>query len=252
MSDTAACPACIGIPEGALKKAASRGVEQVMLSLPAIHCVACITGVERALEKLDGVASARVNLSMKRVTVGLDQPLAPEALIDALELAGFEARSLDQSLLSVEKDPVGSALMTRIAVSGFAMMNVMLMSVAIWSGAVGATQHMFHLISAAISIPAVAYAGQPFFQHAWSALRVRRLNMDVPISLALILTTGMSLFETLYGGEHAYFEAAVSLVFFLLIGRYLDHRSRKAAASAAAQLASLEVPRVMRLRDGAR
>lgn len=252
MSDTAACPACIGIPEGALAKAASRGAEQIMLSLPAIHCVTCITSVERALEKLDGVASARVNLSMRRVTVGLDQPLAPEALIDALELAGFEARSLDQSLLSAEKDPVGSALMTRIAVSGFAMMNVMLMSVAIWSGAVGATQHMFHLISAAISIPAVAYAGQPFFQHAWSALRVRRLNMDVPISLALILTTGMSLFETVYGGEHAYFEAAVSLVFFLLIGRYLDHRSRKAAASAAAQLAALEVPRVMRLRDGAR
>ncbi|WP_322889893.1 MULTISPECIES: heavy metal translocating P-type ATPase [unclassified Yoonia] len=252
MSDTAACPACIGIPEGALKKAASRGVEQIMLSLPAIHCVACITGVERALERLDGVASARVNLSMKRVTVGLARPVAPETLIDALELAGFEARSLDSSLLSAEKDPVGSALMTRIAVSGFAMMNVMLMSVAIWSGAVGATQHMFHLISAAISIPAVAYAGQPFFQHAWSALRVRRLNMDVPISLALILTTGMSLFETVYGGEHAYFEAAVSLVFFLLIGRYLDHRSRKAAASAAAQLAALEVPRVMRLRDGAR
>ncbi|MBQ1202424.1 MAG: heavy metal translocating P-type ATPase, partial [Loktanella sp.] len=122
----------------------------------------------------------------------------------------------------------------------------------IWSGAMGATQHMFHFISAAISIPAVAYAGQPFFQHAWSALRVRRLNMDVPISLALILTTGMSLFETVYGGEHAYFEAAVSLVFFLLIGRYLDHRSRKAAASAAAQLAALEVPRVMRVTDGIR
>ncbi|WP_019954796.1 heavy metal translocating P-type ATPase [Yoonia vestfoldensis] len=252
MSDAAACPACIGIPEATLTKAASRGVEQIMLSLPAIHCVACITGVERALERLDGVASARVNLSMKRVTVGLDRPIAPESLIDTLELAGFEARSLDSSLLSAEKDPVGSALMTRIAVSGFAMMNVMLMSVAIWSGAVGATQHMFHLISAAISIPAVAYAGQPFFQHAWSALRVRRLNMDVPISLALILTTGMSLFETVYGGEHAYFEAAVSLVFFLLIGRYLDHRSRKAAASAAAQLAALEVPRVMRLRDGVR
>ncbi|MBQ2260726.1 MAG: heavy metal translocating P-type ATPase [Loktanella sp.] len=247
MSDTAACPACIGIPETTLAKAASRGTEQIMLSLPAIHCVACITGVERALEKIDGIVSARVNLSMKRITVGLDQPLAPETLIDALEMAGFEARSLDQGLLNAENDPVGGALMTRIAVSGFAMMNVMLLSVAIWSGAVGATQQMFHLISAAIAIPAVAYAGQPFFQHAWSALRVRRLNMDVPISLALILTTGMSLFETVYGGEHAYFEAAVSLVFFLLIGRYLDHRSRKAAASAAAQLAALEVPRVMRV-----
>jgi Cu2+-exporting ATPase len=252
MSDTAACPACIGIPEATLKQAASRGVEQIMLSLPAIHCVACINGVERALQKVDGVANARVNLSMKRVTVGLDRPVAPETLIDALELAGFEARSLDSGLLNAEKDPIGGALMTRIAVSGFAMMNVMLLSVAIWSGAVGATQHMFHLISAAIAIPAVAYAGQPFFHHAWSALRARRLNMDVPISLALILTTGMSLFETVYGGEHAYFEAAVSLVFFLLIGRYLDHRTRKAAASAAAQLAALEVPRVMRLRDDVR
>jgi Cu2+-exporting ATPase len=252
MSDTAACPACIGIPEATLKQAASRGVEQIMLSLPAIHCVACINGVERALQKVDGVANARVNLSMKRVTVGLDRPVAPETLINALELAGFEARSLDSGLLNAEKDPIGGALMTRIAVSGFAMMNVMLLSVAIWSGAVGATQHMFHLISAAIAIPAVAYAGQPFFHHAWSALRARRLNMDVPISLALILTTGMSLFETVYGGEHAYFEAAVSLVFFLLIGRYLDHRTRKAAASAAAQLAALEVPRVMRLRDDVR
>jgi Cu2+-exporting ATPase len=252
MSDTAACPACIGIPEETLAKAASKGTDQIILSLPAIHCVACITGVERTLEKIDGVVSARVNLSMKRVTVALARPLPPERLIDALELAGFEAQSLDQGLLSVEKDPVGAGLMTRIAVSGFAMMNVMLLSVAIWSGAMGATQHMFHLISAAISIPAVAYAGQPFFQHAWAALRVRRLNMDVPISLALILTTGMSLFETVYGGKHAYFEAAVSLVFFLLIGRYLDHRSRKAAASAAAQLAALEVPRVMRVTDGIR
>ncbi|MDO6590072.1 cadmium-translocating P-type ATPase [Loktanella sp. D2R18] len=252
MTQAAACPACIGLPEGTLEKAASNGSSEILLSLPAIHCVACINGVERALRGMDGVANARVNLSMKRVTVGLDAPIAAEALIDTLELAGFEARVLDTSLLGAESDSYGSGLMTRIAVSGFAMMNVMLLSVAIWSGAVGATQHMFHMISAMIALPALIYAAQPFFHNAWTALSVRKLNMDVPISLAIILAAGMSLFETFVGGAQAYFDAALSLTFFLLIGRYLDHRSRKAAASAAAQLSALEVPRVMRLRDDTR
>ncbi|MEJ6401276.1 heavy metal translocating P-type ATPase [Yoonia sp. 2307UL14-13] len=252
MTDAAICPACVGLPEAPLKQAAAAGTDQIVLSLPGIHCVACINGVERALTGLAGVASARVNLSMKRVTVGIDGPTTPEALIDTLELAGFEARVLDTSLLDAGSDSYGKGLLTRVAISGFAMMNVMLLSVAVWSGAAGATQHLFHIISASIAIPAVIYAGQPFFQNAWRALTVRKLNMDVPISLAIILAAAMSLYETFVGGAQVYFDAAVSLTFFLLIGRYLDHRSRKAAASAAAQLAALEVPRVMRLTDGNR
>ncbi|MEL6681156.1 MAG: heavy metal translocating P-type ATPase [Pseudomonadota bacterium] len=252
MSDTAACPACIGLPEGQLEKAASNGTDQVILSLPGIHCVACINGVERALRGMEGVANARVNLSLKRVTVGTNAPVSPEAMIDTLELAGFEARLLDTSLLGSDADAYGRGLLTRLAVSGFANMNIMLLSVAIWSGAVGATMHMFHWITAAIAIPALIYAAQPFFESGWRGLIAGRLNMDVPISLAILLASGISLYETLYGGHHSYFDAAVTLTFFLLIGRYLDHRSRKAAASAAAQLSALEAPRVMRLRDGVR
>lgn len=252
MSDAAICPACVGLPEGQLEKATSNGTSQVVLSLPGIHCVACINGVERALRAIEGVANARVNLSMKRVTVGTDQPIAPEELIDTLEMAGFEARVLDTSLLGSETDAYGRGLMTRLAVSGFANMNIMLLSVAVWSGAIGATMHMFHWITAIIAIPALLYAAQPFFDSGWRSLKAGRLNMDVPISLAIILASGISLYETVYGGHHSYFDAAVTLTFFLLIGRYLDHRSRKAAASAAAQLSALEVPRVMRLRDGVR
>ncbi|PJI92810.1 Cu2+-exporting ATPase [Yoonia maricola] len=252
MSDAAICPACVGLPEGQLEKAASNGTSQIVLSLPGIHCVACINGVERALREMDGVANARVNLSMKRVTVGTNQPISPEALIDTLEMAGFEARILDTSLLGAETDAYGRGLMTRLAVSGFANMNIMLLSVAVWSGAVGATMHMFHWITAIIAIPALLYSAQPFFASGWRSLKAGRLNMDVPISLAILLASGISLYETLYGGHHSYFDAAVTLTFFLLIGRYLDHRSRKAAASAAAQLSALEVPRVMRVRDGVR
>ena len=252
MSDATFCPACIGLPDGQLAKAASNGTAQIILSLPGIHCVACINGVERALRGIEGVANARVNLSMKRVTIGTSTPIAPETLIETLARAGYAAQILDTSLLGGQDDAYGRSLMTRIAVSGFAMMNVMLLSVAVWSGAIGATQNLFHLISASIALPAILYAAQPFFKNAWRALAVRKLNMDVPISLAILLAAGMSLFETLVGGHHAYFDAAISLTFFLLIGRYLDHRSRKAAASAAAQLSALEVPRVMRLQNGAR
>lgn len=252
MSDVAFCPACVGLPEEQLDKAASNGTDQIVLSLPMIHCVACINGVEKALRALPEVASARVNLSMKRVTVGTKAPVSPEVLIDALEMAGFEARVLDTGLMGTNDDAYGRALLTRLAVSGFANMNIMLLSVAVWSGAVGTTLNLFHWVTALIAIPTLIYAAQPFFASGWQALRAGRTNMDVPIALAILLASGISFYETFHGGHHSYFDAAVTLVFFLLIGRYLDHRSRKAAASAAAQLAALEVPRVMRLCNGTR
>lgn len=252
MSDATFCPACVGLPETALKNAAKADHLTHHLALPGIYCVACINGVEQRLLQIPGVSAARVNLSMKRATVTADYSVTPEALVETLELAGFEAQPLDGSLLGTGKDTAGRVLLTRIAVAGFAMMNVMLLSVAVWSGAIGATAKLFHLISAAIAVPALIFSAQPFFHNALSALRAGRLNMDVPISLAIILAGGMSTFEAFYGGAHAYFDAALSLTFFLLLGRYLDHRSRAAAVSAASQLAALEVPRVQRLIDGAR
>jgi len=129
-------------------------------------------------------------------------------------------------------------------------MNVMLLSVAVWSGGEGATRDLFHWISALIAIPTVAFSGRPFFASALISLRAGRLGMDVPISLALILASAISLYETAQGGHHAYFDAAVMLCFFLLLGRYLDHRTRAIARSAAEELAALEVPRATVLVGG--
>jgi len=169
---------------------------------------------------------------------------------EALKGLGFEVYALDMQALAAAHDTVGRGLLIRLAVAGFAMMNVMLLSVAVWSGAQDATRDLFHLISAMIALPTVAYAGQPFFLNAMSALRVKRLNMDVPISLAILLAAGMSLFEVLNGGAHAYFDAALSLTFFLLIGRYLDHQTRTAARSAAKELTALEVHTAQLVVDG--
>jgi Cu2+-exporting ATPase len=190
-----------------------------------------------------------VNLSRRMVSVRVAEGEgAEDRLIGALAGLGYEAWPLDSSRLGNTADArADRELVTRLGVAGFAMMNVMLLSVAVWSGAADTSRDLFHWVSALIALPAVAYAGQPFFRAAWASLRARRLGMDVPISLALILACGSSLVETMLGGEHAYFDAAVSLAFFLLAGRYLDFRTRAAARSAAAHLAALEVERATRL-----
>ncbi|NNE51816.1 MAG: heavy metal translocating P-type ATPase [Sulfitobacter sp.] len=230
----AACPACAAAP---LAEGVATG-PALQFSIPSVHCAACIGKIERGLADVRGVADVRVNLSLKRLSV-TGTP-APDRVLSALNDLGYEAFPLDSEALGRAQDKQGRALLTRMAVAGFAMMNVMLLSVAVWSGATDATRDLFHLISAAIALPVVAYSAQPFFENAWSALRVRRLNMDVPISLAIILAAGMSLFETLNSGPHAYFDAALSLTFFLLIGRYMDHQTRSAARSAAKELTALE------------
>ena len=247
-----ACPACAAAPMA--ERIAASGPEEgsLLLSLPGIHCAGCIRGVEGALAAVPGVKGARVNLSRKRVSV--DAPtVEPEALVAALEAAGYEAHVLDAAMAAVsDTDSVGRRLLFRIAVAGFAMMNVMLFSVAVWSGASAATQIMFHWIAAAIAVPALLFSAQVFVASGWQAVRHGRLNMDVPISLAIILATALSLFETSQGGERVYFDAALSLTFFLLVGRYLDHRTRIAARSASQELSALESPRAVRLVAGRR
>jgi len=246
-----ACPACAAAP--AAEALAERALKpaQIALSLPTIHCSACISKIERGLNAHPGVRGARVNLTLKRASIDAAPEVSAEELRTLVEGLGFEAHELDgASLGATATGRAGRDLLMRLAVAGFASMNVMLLSVSVWSGAEDATRDMFHWISAAITLPAIAFSGQPFFRNAWAALSKGRLNMDVPITLAIVLAIFTSLWETVLSGEHAYFDAALALTFFLLAGRYLDHRTRAIARSAAEELTALEVPRATRLQDG--
>ncbi len=219
------------------------GTVQYVFSVPDVKCGACISTIEREIGAREGVVSCRVNLSLQRVTVILDgRERSPLAITRAMEAIGYKPTPFDiGDLGESESKDASKALLRALAVAGFAASNVMLLSVSVWSGADGATRDLFHLISAMIAIPAVAYSGQVFFRSAWSVLRHGRVNMDVPISLAITLATGMSLYEALTGGEEAYFEASTMLLFFLLVGRYLDQRMRERARSAVIQLSRLTV-----------
>ncbi|WP_026621896.1 P-type Cu2+ transporter (plasmid) [Ensifer sp. WSM1721] len=223
-------------------RALGNGLRQTDLSVPGIHCGACITTLETALRARPEVERARVNLSSRRVSIIWQEETAgkrsdPRELVRAIGERGYEVH------LFTPGEEGGDALLTQliraVAVSGFAAANIMLLSVSVWSGADAATRDLFHWISAMIAGPTLIYAGRFFYQSAWNALRHGRTNMDVPIALAVTLSYGMSLYETIGHGEHAWFDASVTLLFFLLIGRTLDHMMRGRARSAISGLARL-------------
>ncbi|MER8969323.1 heavy metal translocating P-type ATPase, partial [Mesorhizobium sp. M0808] len=239
------------LPSSEEIKLASRslgdGLSQTDLSVPTVHCAACIQTIETALAKLDHVEAARVNLSTKRVSVRWRGDEAPP-FVAMLGRLGYQAHLFEPEI--GEKDKTLSELIRAVAVAGFAAGNIMLLSVSVWSGAEGATRDLFHWVSALIAIPALAFAGGIFFKSAWNALRHGRMNMDVPIAVGVSLAYAMSLHETITHGDHAYFDASVSLLFFLLIGRTLDHVMRARARTAVKGLSQLAARGALVLRDG--
>ena len=217
------------------------GVFQTDFIVPEMRCVGCISAIERGLVKLSHVNHVRANLSNRQVSVTWNSAEGSASDIDtAITGLGFEHTPFDLEVPEGnETAATGKRLLQSLSVAGFAAANIMLLSVSVWSGAEAETARLFHLISGLIAVPAVAFAGRPFFSSALKALSAGRLNMDVPISVAVILALGMSIFEATTGGKEAYFDAAVTLLFFLLIGRYLDHLMREKARGAVTRLAQI-------------
>nr|WP_245416858.1 heavy metal translocating P-type ATPase [Undibacter mobilis] len=214
------------------------------VAVEGITCGACIARIEHAVKSLPGVTEARVNYTNRRLHVAWSDALdEPARIFDTLRANGYRGHPF-VPLRAEEEEAAETRRLTRcLAVAGFAAMNVMLLSVSVWSGNVTditpETRDFFHWASALIALPAGAYAGQPFFTSAWAALRAGTLNMNVPISLGVILALGMSVVETANHAEHAYFDSALMLLFFLLVGRALEHAMRRKTRATAGNLAAL-------------
>jgi P-type Cu2+ transporter len=208
-----------------------RGVFALDLLVDGLDCAACVWLIESLLARNADILAARVNLSTRRLAIrwrGTATAANDHAgLVAALGYRPAHWRAFEAA---ARDDAETRDLMRSLAVAGFAAANVMLLSVAVWSGHDGsmgdATRALFHWLSAAVALPAIAYAGRPFFRSAWNVLKNGRSNMDVPISIGVILASAVSLHETSIGAEHAFFDSAVTLLFFLLIGRTLDRRAR--------------------------
>jgi len=241
MTIEATAPENDGFPDvlSDLVRHTAEGEREICFAVPDAYCAACIQSIETGLSAVPGVTGARVNLTRRQVTIRHDATTDLNAIAPAIVRSGYRTFAVDAAD-TAEKDPVLSELVKSLAVAGFAAGNIMLFSVSVWAGADQATRDMFHWLSALLALPAVAYAGRPFFRSAWSALRVGRTNMDVPIAIGVVVTTALSLYETATSGAHAFFDASTMLLFFLLAGRTLDHMMRLRARSAVEGLSRLQ------------
>lgn len=219
----------------------SDGTHSMNALVDGMHCPSCVAIIENALKKRGEVLSARLNLSTRRLRVTWKgSPALAGTWIELINGMGYRAVAFDPETAETSEKKQEKFLLRCMAVAGFASGNLMLFSIPLWTSdgmEMGtATRAFFHWIQAAIAIPAIAYCGIPFYVSAWKALRAWKTNMDVPISVAVILATLMSLFETATFGSHSYFDSGVMLLFFLLVGRYLEARARGRARSAAHDL----------------
>jgi Cu2+-exporting ATPase len=220
------------------------GQFELMLSVKGVHCSSCIQLIENALHNKQNVLAARVNMSTERLSISWQGSRGyGDALAYIVNKLGYSVTPFDDTKNSDKEHNAEKALLLRIAVAGFAAGNLMMISVGLWSSSAEtmgmATRDFFHWASAIIAIPTVFYTGRPFFSSALAVLKQKHTNMDVPISIAVILACAMSVLETYSHGEHVYFDSAVMLIFFLLIGRYLDARAKGKAKESAQELLSL-------------
>ena len=224
------------------------------IAVEGIHCAACASAIERGLGSEPGIANARVNYALKRLTVEWDDAkLAGAQILERLEDIGYSGHPFATAAADSEEARATAYLLRCLGVAAFGAMNIMLLSVSVWSGNVSdidmETRDFFHWMSALIALPIAAYSGRPFFDSALSALRNRAVNMDVPITLGIVLALAMSVVQTMQHAHHAYFDSAVMLIFFLLIGRLLDQMMRKRTRDLAANLASLRAETALKLAD---
>lgn len=233
------------------------GSRRIDLALDGMTCAACIVEIEQAMQKLPGVARARVNYSNSRLALGWKEgEFDPAVGVEQLRRMGYVAHPFELAEAESRDAEHARHLLRCLAVAGFAAMNVMLLSVSVWAGNVSdiepATRDLFHWLSALIALPAAAFAGRPFFTSALGAVKRGSLNMDVPITLGIVLALAMSVVETAHHAHNAYFDSALMLIFFLLVGRYLEQTMRQRTRAVAGNIAALRSPLATRIgADGA-
>ncbi len=221
------------------------GIFSVLTSIQGMHCAACVWLIESILKKQKNVTKARINLSKKTLFlefIGNDKKYANQ-LIDIIQKIGYKILPLDQQILNREEKKYDDSIVKSLAIAGFGMGNIMLFSLIFWlypSSEIGEnTKNLMQFFSSLIALPVIIFSSRPFFSSATKSIKAGFPNMDLAISVAIFLACLVSFLETFRNASHIYFDSAVMLIFFLLIGRYLDAKARRKAFNIAAEFSLL-------------
>jgi len=229
-------------------------IRSIHLLVEGIHCAACVWLIEHSLAKQQGVVTAEVNLTSKRLWLKWDNSVTElSSVLKSLGDIGYAAVPFDSDTAEGALAKRHRSLLYRMAFAGFAMMNLMWISIALYSGAdQGEFKNWFHWISFFIATPTLFYAGFPFLRNAVLGLRRRYLTMDLPIAIGASATYAYSTYVTITGSSigHVYFDTVVNFLFVILVGRYLEAISKRQALSATSRLLELQPKLATIITDG--
>ncbi len=166
------------------------GTKTITLISDTIHCAACVWLIERALNAMDGVVWVRVNLTDKRIRIRWeDEKINLSSIMKTLADLGYAAMPYEQNVAEVKQQRKNKAMLYRIGFAGFTMMNLLWISIALYTGASGGEYHQyFQWLGFALATPTLFYAGYPFLKNAYFGIKNRYMNMDVPISIGALVT----------------------------------------------------------------
>lgn len=233
---------------------AQDGLSVAELSVNNLRCAACTWLIESRLDELDGIRQCQVNLTSQRMRVIWDERKLPiSRILAVINEIGYEAKPYRQDTHEAMLARHNNQMILRLGIAALGSMQAMMYAVALYFGEYSDMlvfqRDFLRWVSLFVSTPVFFYAAIPFFTSAWSAIRARQVNMDVPVSVALIITFFASLYATVTGQGETYYDSVSMFVFFLLAGRYIEHNARLKAATMANDLVVVEPVLVQKIAE---
>ena len=200
---------------------------QIIIDLPDIHCSACLYLLENIYKINPAILESKVNFLKKEATILFDnQNISLRSLSELLDAIGYPP-NFNLSSIQEKKKVNNRSLYFKLAAAGFAFGNVMLFAFPDYLSASTLdhkTREFLSYISLILS-PLVLYAGFDFFKSAWQGLKVKHINVDLPLSIGIVALFVRSAFEILTGTGMGYIDSLTGLIFFLLIGKVFQKKT---------------------------
>ncbi|OEF30178.1 heavy metal translocating P-type ATPase [Vibrio rumoiensis] len=227
---------------------------EVTLSLDGVSCAACAWLIEKQLASEKGIVLIRVNITTNRAILKWDsEQTRLSDLLRSIHQLGYKAAPFEPNKHEESYHHMMKQYLYRLGVAGLATMQVMMLAIALYfevfSDLDAEFKQYLRVVSLIFATPVLIYSAQPFYLNAWRSIKGRTLGMDVPVSIALIFAYVSSLWATVAGTGEVFFESISMFTFFLLVGRFLEMRARRKAATASANLLKL-IPAMARMKDG--
>jgi len=218
-----------------------KNYKEAILTVEGISCAACAWLIEMQLSKLKGIERITVNATTQRATIKWqDDQVKLSEILNAIDHIGYQALPFKANELEQRNKVISKTFMKRLGISGILMMQIMMIAIGLYFGAFSdmAQYNIVYLrwVSFILAIPIVSYGAYPFYIGAINALKLKRLSMDVPVSIAIILAFSASAWATITQQGEVYFESVSMFTFLLLIGKFLEFRARSHAAQVSANL----------------